>query len=357
MTLLVKKPFGTRTIVAASLVCVALFGCGGDGDGDSSSVWDDVLPLAITNENMDAVAGSIIMADTAAFSVPLGGEIVLAGAETSSLPSPTHKLVELAVEKVKSAKSMLATQDVVSGVEGSETLPCLNEGGTVTVTFNVTSFDYLSVGDTLSFSFNNCSEIVDGILETLDGGLKLTVNSIAGDLNPYGSLGESVVLTNLKLTTPSYVLTSNGSLQINETYNDDDTTDFSYLSDELTYKIVIGSNSYDTRLRNWSSSGVYYVIGFDDVAEWETSHNQAAIFPTFTGSFDVSTLVTVVEYFGETGITAGKLQVAGNNSVLYVTFQPGNLVLLELDSDNDGDIDVFRTVPIDDLNPLIGITL
>jgi hypothetical protein len=65
----------------------------------------------------------------------------------------------------------------------------------------------------------------------------------------------------------------------------------------------------------------------------------------------------VVEYLGETGITSGQLEVVGSNSVLYVTFQPGNSVLLELDSDNDGDIDVFRTVPIDDLNPLIGITL
>jgi hypothetical protein len=351
MTLLVKKPFGTRTIVAASLVCVALFGCGGDdGDGDSSSVWDDVLPLAITNENMDAVAGSIIMADTAAFSVPLGGEIVLAGAETSSLPSPTHKLVELAVEKVKSAKSLLASQDVVSGIEGSETLPCSNEGGTVTVTFNVTSLEYLSVGDTLSFSFNNCSEIVDGILETLDGGMKLTVTFIAGDLNPYGSLGESVILTNLSLTTPSYVLTANGGMQIDETFKPDGTTDYSYSSNELTYRILIGSNTYDTRLSNWNSSGFYSVI--DELDEWETTHNQAAIFPTFTGSFDVSTLMTVVEYWGEAGITAGKLQVVGSNSVLYVTFQPGNFVFLELDSDNDGDIDVSRTVPIDELNPL-----
>jgi hypothetical protein len=332
---------------------VALLGCGG-GDGDSSSIWDDVLPLAITDANMDAVAGSVIMADTAAGFLPTGGDLTLVGAETSALPSPTQTLVELAIGKLKSARSMLASQDVVSGVQGTETLACL-AGGTVTVSFNVVSFDYLSVGDTLSFNFNNCSEYVDAILETLDGGMKLTVTSISGTPPiPQSSLGESVVFTNLKLTTLGYVLTSNGTLQINETYNIDDTTDFSYLSDELTYKIVIGSNSYDTRLTNWSTSGVYSVIGIDEIAEWETTHNQAAIFPTFTGSFDVSTLVTVVEYFGESGITAGKLQVAGNNSVLYVTFQPNNLVLLELDSDNDEDIDVSRTVPIDELNPLNG---
>jgi hypothetical protein len=40
-----------------------------------------------------------------------------------------------------------------------------------------------------------------------------------------------------------------------------------------------------------------------------------------------------------------------------MTFQPGNLVLLQLDSDNDGDIDVERTVGIDELNPLIAATL
>lgn len=355
MTFFTRKIFGVRTLVATSLVCVALLGCGGDDDGDASSIWDDVLPLAITDANMNAVAGSVIMADTAAGFLPAGGAVVLAGAETSSLPSPTQTLVELAVGKLKLAKSMLASQDVVSGVEGSQTFPCL-EGGTFTLTFNVASPDYLSVGDVLSFSFNNCSEYVDGILETLDGGMKLTVTSFSGvPPTPQSSLGESVVFTNLKLTTLGYVLISNGSMQLNETYNIDNTTDFSYLSDELTYKIVIGSNTYDTRLRNWTTSGVYFVN--DEVNEWETTHNQAAIFPTFTGSFDVSTLATVVENLGVTGITAGKLQVTGSNSVLYVTFQAGNFVFLELDSDNDGDIDFSRTVPIDDLNPLIGITL
>ncbi len=356
MKFLAQKAFGTHTLVAASLVCVALLGCGGGGDGDSSSIWDNVLPLVITDANMNDVAGSVIMADSAAAFLPIGGDVLIAGAETSSLPSPTHKLVELAVAKAKAAKSMLASLDVVSGVEGTYTLPC-SAGGTVTLKYDVTSLDYLSVGDILSFTFSNCSEDVDGVLETLDGGMKLTVNSISGDLNPFGSLGESVVLTNLRLTTPTFVLASNGSMQINETYNTDDTTTFSYLSDELTYRILIGSDTYDTRLRNWSSTGLYYVSGLVEVTEWETSHNMDAIFPTFTGSFDVSTLVKVVEYDGETGITSGMLQVPGDNSVLTITFQPGNFVFLELDSDNDGDIDVSRTVAIDDLNPLIDITL
>lgn len=357
MKFLAQKAYGTRTLVAASLVCVALLGCGGGGDGDSSSIWDNVLPLAITDANMNDVAGSVIMADTAGAFLPVGGEVLVAGAETSSLPSATHKLVELAVAKAKAAKSMLASLDVVSGVEGTYTLPC-SAGGTVTLKYDVTSLDYLSMGDILSFTFSNCSEYVDGILETLDGGMKLTVNSISGvPPTPPSSLGESVVLTNLRLTTLGYVLTSNGSMQINETYNTDSTTNFSYLSDELTYRILIGSDTYDTRLRNWSSTGLYYLSGVDEVTEWQTSHNMAAIFPTFTGSFDVSTLVKVVEYDGETGITSGMLQVTGDQSVLTITFQPGNLVFLELDSDNDGDIDVSRTVPIDDLNPLIGITL
>jgi len=330
-------------------------GCGGDDDGDSSSIWDDVLPLAITDANMNAVAGSVIMADSAAGFLPTGGDVAVVGAETSALPPLTQTLVELAVSKVKTAKSTLANLDVVSGVEGSQTFQCL-EGGTFTLTFNVTSPDYLSVGDVLSFSFNNCSEYVDGILETLDGGMKLTVTSFSGiPPTPPSSLGESVVFTNLKLTTLGYVLISNGSMQLNETYETVDTTTFSYSSAELTYKILIGSNTYDTRLTNWSTSGVYSVI--NEVTEWQTTHNQAAIFPTFKGSFDVSTLATVVENLGVTGITSGKLQVTGSNSVLYVTFQPVNSVLLELDSDNDGDIDVFRTVPIDDLNPLLAITL
>ncbi len=354
MTFFTRKIFGVRTLVATSLVCVALLGCGGD-DGDSSSIWDDVLPLAITDANMNAVAGSVIMADTAAGFLPAGGDITVAGVETSSLPSPTQTLVELAVGKAKAAKSMLASQDVVSGVEGSQTFQCL-EGGSFTLTINVTSPDYLSVGDVLSFSFNECSEYVDGILETLDGGMKLTITSFSGlPPTPPSSLGESVVFTNLKLTTLGYVLISNGSMQLNETYETVDTTTFSYSSAELTYKIVIGSAEYNTRLTNWTTTGVYFVI--DEKTQWDTTPNQAAVFPTFKGSFAVSTFATVVENLGATGITAGKLKVTGSGSVLDMTFQPGNLVLLQLDSDNDGDFDVERTVPIDQLNPLIAASL
>jgi hypothetical protein len=181
MTFFTRKVFGVRTLVATSLVCVALLGCGGDGDDDSSSIWDDVLPLAITDANMNAVAGSVIMADTAAGFLPTGGDITVAGAETSSLPSPTQTLVELAVGKAKAVKSMLASQDVVAGVEGTLPPVACSEGGTVTLSYNVTSLDYLSAGDVLSFSFNNCSEYVDGILETLDGGMKLTITLISGD--------------------------------------------------------------------------------------------------------------------------------------------------------------------------------
>lgn len=222
-----------RALLAASLVGFALAGCGG-GDGDSSSIWDDVLPLVITDANMNAVAGSVIMADTTASFLPVGsGDVSLVGAEAGALPSPTQKLVELALEKSKAARSLLAAQDVVSGVEGSETVPC-SLGGTVTLQYNVTSLYYLSVGDVLTFTFNSCSEYVDGILETLDGRMSLNVNFIDGDLNPYGSLGESVQLTNLKVTTPSYILSSNGLMQLNETYNLDDTTTFAYSSAELT---------------------------------------------------------------------------------------------------------------------------
>lgn len=347
---------GARALLAASLVGLALAGCGG-GDGDSSSIWDDVLPLAITDANMNAVAGSVIMADTAASFLPVGGgDIALVGAETGAVPSPTRKLVELAIAKSRAARNTLGTQDVVSGVEGSQTFACL-EGGTFTLAFNITSPDYLSVGDVLSFTFNSCSEFVEGVLETLDGRMSVRVTSISGDLNPYGSLGESVQLTNLKVTTPSYILSSNGVMQLDETYNTDNTTTFAYSSAELTYKIVIRSAEYNTRLTNWSNTGVYYVSGSDEITEWQTTHDMAAIFPTFTGSFVVSTPLTVVEYLGATGITAGQLTVTGSNSVLDMTFQPGNLVLLQLDSDNDGDIDVERTVGIDELNPLIAATL
>lgn len=337
----------TRTVFLATLACAALLGCGGGG---SSSGAVEPAPLVITDANMDAVAGAVIMTNSASGALA-GSTDVLPGVEASSLPpSATRMLADLAVEKARTIKDRLPGQDAVVGLQYSETEPCLISG-TVTVNATVSSLYELSVGDVYAFTFNNCVDVVG---ESINGGLRFTITSIVGDLNPYGSLGLSAEFLDARIEQAGSVLTADGAMQISMTFNMDSTVDQSIQSALFAYGAVIGGKSYQVTLKNYDFVGKEYLDPLDGRIEWQASEHLAATFPTFSGSVDVSTVETVLEHFGPLGITTGKLKVIGNASVLYITFLPDNFVSLELDSNNDGLIDVSRTVPVAELNPLFG---
>jgi hypothetical protein len=345
MKRLTQRTFKAGSLVAASLVCLAMAGCGGGDGGDAGF---DFEPVVITVGNMPDIAGAVIMTNSVGSSL-VGGTDVLPGVEASSPPpSPAYLLAELAVKKLDSVKGKLAGADVVSGTQYTEPLDC-EVAGTLTLTWDDRDNDLEpSPGDVISITANNCQEYDDTVLQTLTGTLRMTINSY----NPLGLTDLTAQYIDLKFAQPDFTITSDGTMRILETYVDLTTTQISIQSNSLVYVVAItGGQTYETHALSLDFDGTEYLGTMDDRIEWTTTQTLGAIFPTFMGSFDVTTLETVVEYYKN--INAGKLKVTGaNNTVLYVTFQGNNAVLLELDSNNDGIIDVETPTTVQALNPI-----
>ncbi len=346
MKLLTQSAFNGRSFLSASLVCLALVGCGG-GDGDDNAGFD-FEPVVIADFNMADIAGAVIMTNSVGSSL-VGGTDVLPGVETTSPPaSPAYLLAELAVKKLESVKGKLAGADVVSGTQYTETLPC-EVSGSLTLTWDDRDNDLEpSPGDVIAITANACQEYDGTVLQTLTGTLRMTINSY--DLLGLTDLTAQYI--DLKFAQPDFVITADGTMRILETYVNPTTTQISIQSNSLSYVVAItGGQTYETHALSLEFDGTEYLGTTDDRIDWTTTQTLGAIFPTFMGSFDVETMATVVEYYKN--INAGKLKVTGaNNTVLYITFQGNNAVLLELDSNNDGIIDVTTPTTVQALNPI-----
>lgn len=344
------NPNKGNSISLAAAFCLALAGCGGDDSGSAatSGTGDTMAGVVITEANMVDVAGGVIMA-TSANSLGTTNASLVMGVETSSTPAPTDRLTKLAVDQAKAASSALAAQNVVVGVQSSETLGC-SVSGTKTYSYDIQSTSgSFAAGDSVSVTFNSCQE-ADGTL--LNGGMQLAINSFSGFTDPNvatGSMNISVAFTNLSVTNSQVALNANGGMTIAATFNDPYVS-FSIQASSLSYGLEAGGKSASMTLSNLMLSAEED----SQKVQFSISETFSARFPTFSGSGDVSTLSPLVDYWWD-GIDEGKFKVIGANCVLYVTFQGSDQVLLELDKDNDGIIDAFANKTLFELDPTIGL--
>lgn len=313
----------------------------------TSSSGDTLTAVVITESNMADVAGGVIMA-TSANSLGTTNAPLVMGVETSSIPAPTDTLTKLAVDQAKAASSALAAQNVVVGVQSSETVGCVS--GTKTYSYDIQSTSgSFAAGDSVSVTFNSCQE-ADGTL--LNGGVQLAINSFSGFTDPNvatGSMNISVAFTNMSVTDSQTTIYANGGMTIAATFNDPNVS-ISIQASSLSYALEAGAKSFDMSLSNFMFSGEE---DFEKV-RFTLSETFSARFPTFSGSGDVSTLEPLVDYAWD-GIDAGKLKIVGENCILYVTFQGSDQVLLELDKNNDGIIDASANKTLFELDPTIGL--
>ncbi|MBU1235642.1 MAG: hypothetical protein KJ634_08855 [Gammaproteobacteria bacterium] len=322
-------------------LAVGLSGCGGGGGSTDSG--DSATPVAISETNATDVASTAMLAGNASSTTSLSDGFVTGVEGTQAMPAPTIRLIELAIAQAKRLNDLSATPGAVTGVQASETVLC-DVSGTVTAFYNVQTLNSVSPGDTVGLTFTNCRMDADFLIK---GGMAITINSYSGNFLPNGSMSTSLALSNFYMNFAGATFNANGTMTI-------DTTASSSGSHS-----VVRSDSYSYGV---SYNGTNASIAFSDyeldmttdtasaTVTWTERTHFSADFPSFHGSGDITTLTPMVE--SSAGITAGKLQVAGDNSTLYMTFQPGNQVHLELDSDNDGDIDYENTKNVYELNPL-----
>ena len=338
------------TFPLATAFCVALSGCGGGDDSTAatSGSTDTLTAVVITEANMADVAGAAIMASSANNYGTSGAGLVM-GVETTSMPAPTDTLLKLTVDQAKAANSRLGAQDIVVGVQSTETIAC-GVSGSMTYTFDLQSTSStFAAGDRIGVSFNACQES-DGTL--MNGGMQITIHSFSGFTDPYnpvGSMNFSASYSNFSISTPQGGFTTNGAMTIGATIT---ATGASMTIQASSVSFVVESNG--ERMSLTLSSLNQQVSEDSDKFQMTVSEHFAADFPRFAGSGDVTTLAPLIEYW-TTGIASGKFKVTGNASALYVTFLGGDAVYLELDRDNDGTIDATANKTLYELDPTIGV--
>jgi hypothetical protein len=331
-------------VLASMGLAAGLSGCG--GGGGSSGGGDPTAPVAISESNMNAVASTVMMAGNASGTTSSGDSLVTGVTSSQAMLTPTRRLIELAITQAKRLQDLTAAPSTVAGVQASETATC-DVSGTVTLSANIQTPGSVSPGDTLSVSFANCQ--IDPDYEFLiDGGMAITINSFSGNFMPEGMMSITLVLSSLHMGFAGATFDANGDMTIVTEASGSGSHSTTH-SDSYSYGVAYDGRGASVALTDYDvDATTNYALG---TVTWTESFHFSVDFPSFAGSGDVTTIAQLIEH-GSDGILSGKLKVVGDNSTLYITYLPDNIVLLELDGNNDGTIDATRLSSVYALNPI-----
>lgn len=325
--------------VAVSLFGMMLAACGGGGDGGGVA---PVAAVTITSGNMDAVASAALTAQSS--NLAAGGAALdftgVVGAETNASSRAVNALTKLTVDRFLATFDGGQGQTGAMGIQGQQTYNC-SLGGSFTASYNVTDPNVLNAGDQMTLTFNNCQEA----MSTMAGTMQFVVNAYAGNLvldSFVGTFDLSVQYTHFTMSTAQGAVSFNGDMRMSANTTNANFSDFTLRANSLAYTVNAGGQQASMTLSNVDS--FFRDNKLSSQSEVDDNYYFAAVLPSFSGAAGVTTLATVVIPWDSLAPTSGKLQVAGSNSTLFLTFLSGGNVLLELDSDNDGDIDVSHTL-------------
>lgn len=255
-------------IVSASL----LAGCGGGGDGATSSSLPVGVPTAaevvITSENQDQVASSAVQAVTSSQSAT---SITPFGVDINAVPESKMTIVDV-IDAIAKVKLPTGLQDTPVGVSGTQTENCPN-GGTVTAsgTINENAGVYDTAGNNASIIFNNCVYSTAGYTSTYNGTISIAVTS-ANSTQRVFSLG----MRNLSFTSGTnsavspyldLVVTQTGGYDQYQWFNAAETNstmtgNISYTSNGVNRSISANQLRETVRDGNHAENGSYQFQGY-----------------------------------------------------------------------------------------------
>ncbi len=326
----------------ALLVIVSLSACGGGGEVsfDSGGGSDDDSELAaITRSNMETVAGmSVSLARADLSSVAEAGDAVTGVVVTPTTRITIARATALAARMFREQAGAALPTDLVAGATIDRTEDCDTSGE---VRISITSDDdnllTLDPGDRLVLDFNACRQ--DG--ETVDGRLSLTVTQLSGRLDGVGSGTVQASFTGLTFTDGVDRLTANGSMTIVIAVADGQFV-ATGTSQNMRYTLGVAGDELIITVREGS-------ISFTENAVTGTTVTVSEDFVAVTVDFDgIARIGTESPLLVDPAhaILSGKLRVDGLDSVLFLTFLAAGEVLLELDDDADGLIDITRLTTV-----------
>lgn len=298
--------------------CLALAACGSGGDGsDTQAPAAPDFKLTAANAEMSAAKTwqaaneSASMSDIASSS----GILSLKPGASKATPGfiPTASLANI-LHKVPF---------------GPETLPC-QVSGTITVSGELEDPMTFSTGDVISTEADSCD---DGLGETTDGLLEISIDSFSGDLlSGAYEIAMTLEFTSFQVTTADEVLASNGDISVS----------LNALSAPMITAGVSG-NSLVMDSNTESSS----LVGFSHVRTLDAGLQPAPYTLAVSGTLDNTNLPGSVAYstpvtFEGSGAAypgSGELLLRGEDSSARLVAIDEVSVRIDIDSDGDGTVD------------------
>lgn len=321
----------------AVAVTALLAGCGGGGGGSGFSGSTSAEPVEITAANATDVAGTTLRA--------LEGASALAAVALSITFGVIVPLDAGGGASAQSAGGGPAPAAVVT-----ETLDCVLSG-TVTVTTDVATAGTLVANDTVRTAFANCN---DGEGLILDGTLDLRVLTFAGNLNA------GLFLLTTDATVDRLLITVDGdSVELDGDVGlDIDTT-----QDPLLSVSIEGDGSGTLEVEVNAEAGTlrdFFMVVDTDLTDPDTVYTRSAggTFdseaigpPGGEGRVTFETIDELVERDSQQYPEAGQIEIFGDDSSVLVTDSTADAVLLDVDSDGNGQYEETIATTWPDLVP------
>lgn len=341
-----------KSVAAPALLALALAGCGGGGGGaggtTTSSTPAPTPAVVITQSNAPTVAAYGLDAAQDNSSTSTAGLVAGVEVDASTFAGP-RTLASVAQHMGQRAAGL----QLATGVQVDQTAACSN-GGTMHVSGSVSGSGGLAAGDTMTIAASNCTEVVDGVLTTMNGSLRMDIT--AGFMPDSGVPPYHVVMrvtaTALSIQVGSNIAGTDGDMTLDLTVSSPTAEVLLVTGNSLTSSATM---SGVTRSRTLSSYSQKVAVNGSAI----TSSMSGSVVTTSTrlgatgGSFTVSTPQDLGWTTTSNAPVAGQVKVVGAaNSAVLVTFSASGATI-QVDANGDGTYESSSTATVAQLRAML----
>jgi len=312
------------------LTVLLIAACGGGGGGDDDA-YDTISTtgVSITSSNAELIAAKVltsvntVQGMTEPVTVLTGVSVDIADTQLSY----SDLALWLLEQNAESANQ--STLETLTGIDVVRTYECDN-GGTYTISGDISNPEVPSVGDSLTYTFYNC-EILSLVM---NGTMGFTITELSGtlSLSPPYTVGLDAFMNDFSMDNGSVVVTGDGDMSM--TLSEDTAGNETLLISGTSYTQSVNGvyetltgYRYDLRMNNISGD-----FSFDQSGTYESDEIGGSV------SYETQTTFSGNDSVADGNPTAGVLHITTSidSSQALVTAQPDG-INVQIDVDHDGD--------------------